>query len=199
MQLADLQQAAAATVTDPVQWYDLVGKFKQKVAEFQAAWAELMSEQSFVASHPSLQTDFNYLVGLGQTLKSKIQSATSLIDQTVKMAGNLWSSISTTFTNVFGDIEEPPQLGFLPLIPIAVIAASVAAIAYFVTEVYKFKTKVDQIKKLEAQGMTAQQAIATAGNVQPGMLSQLKGIALPLAAVTAFVVGVHFIEQRRNN
>lgn len=194
MWLGDMQAAATATVTDPVKWYNVVGQFKKQTAKFNAAWSQLMNLQPFVAAHPTLQADYNALVSTGQSIKSKIQSATGLIDQTMSMAGNIWSSIANTFTNVFGEVEAP-QLGFLPLIPIAVIAASVTAISYFVYEVYKFQTRVDQIKKMEAQGVSAQQAIATASNMQPGVLSQVKGIALPIAGVVALLAVLRFVNR----
>ena len=87
---------------------------------------------------------------------------------------------------IFGTIEELENvgLGLLPLIPIAVVAASLAAIAKWTYDYNIFMKKIQEQRRLEADGIDP----VTASNIvakknAPGFFNLNTKKLLPIAAI----------------
>lgn len=95
-------------------------------------------------------------------------------------------------------INEINGIGFLPLIPVAVIGGAVAAIGYWVTDYAKFAKSINYQNTLVSQGIPPEQAamIANKQSESGSMLSNVSGIIkmLMLAGV-GYVVYTKFIKK----
>lgn len=124
-----------------------IAAFKNKAQQFQAAFDGLMTMEKRVASNPALKAEWDGLAKRGFSLRDKIQYVTTKIDAAID-----W------FKSSFGDYDLTKQneLGFLPmvaLIPISIIAGSIALISSFISDVYLFNKKISEAERLISQGI----------------------------------------------
>lgn len=160
----------SATDTTEVQWWDLVGRWKQYAADFEKNYQALLAQQSFVATRPALYYQWRTLVADGANTRAKIQSITQTIGSVTGAVSNAWDWLKST-------VGLSGQLGFLPLIPIAVISASIAAVALWLTKARALSQQIEEAKRLEAQGVPAVKAAAMAQGY--GGSAPASGIKLP--------------------
>ena len=108
------------TPDDSVAWYDIIGKFRNAVSQFQSYYNALQSENIDSGIFPKLADEQLILLQRGADIKSRIQSVTSAID-------DAWNWVKGVF-GFSGLREADTALGGLgiPLIPIAVVGALIA-------------------------------------------------------------------------
>lgn len=140
-------------------WWNLVGRWRQHAAEFETNFRALLAQRSFVESRPALLRQWQQLVNDGMATRAKIVSITRTLDQVVGAAANAWDWVKGA-TGLQG-------LGLLPLVPIAVIAGSIAAVTKWLTDARQFSQRLEEARRLEGQGMPPAQAAALAAQ-KPG-------------------------------
>lgn len=189
-------------------WWDLVGKWRQKAAQFDQAYSALLAQRPDPVAHPNLAAQWRHLVASGQATRSRITEI-----------ANALASVSHAFSNASDALSRNPvfdavakagtsawdwlkketglgDLGFLPvLITAGVIAASLAAITYWITQAHELSVKLAAVQKLESQGMTpaaAAQAVQGLAPASSGFSliggSAGKYLALGAAGVALFLI-----------
>jgi len=150
---------AVATSQEELAWYNVIGKFRQKAQEFETMMERLQSQKAIAARDPKLAAEYSTMMNAAMTLQQKIKQIRDATDAVIN-----W------LKGVFGF----DGLGFVPLIPIAVVVASLAAIGKWVKDAYIFSAKLDKVAALEKQGMSSREAIARVQSLTPA--SSLFGI-----------------------
>jgi hypothetical protein len=154
------------SASEQAAWYDVIGQFEQKANDFLAARADLAAQAPFIAAQPAdIQAEYADLVARADSTQSniqKVQAALADVKNALTGAWNyvtgVWDSFAAT---VVPDINAATGLSpyaglqglgspFFPLIPIAIVAAAVAALAYFLNDYAQFSKKVQLLK----QGMS---------------------------------------------
>jgi len=142
-----------ATEQEKIAWYNVIGQFRQKVAEFEAMLEKLKSQKQIAASDPELAQEYSGLMNKAVALQDKIRQIRDATSDAID-----W------IKGVFGF----DGLGIVPLIPIAVVSASIATIGYWIKDAYEFSKKLEKVEQLEKQGMPTRQAIDTANRMTTG-------------------------------
>lgn len=142
-----------ATEQEKIAWYNVIGQFRRKVAEFEAMLAKLQSQKPIAAKDPALADEYSALMNKATALQEKI-----------KQIRDATSDAIDWIKGVFGF----DGLGIVPLIPIAVVAGAIAAIGYWIKDAYEFSKKLEKVEQLEKQGMPTGQAIDTANKLTSG-------------------------------
>lgn len=161
---------------------DLITDFKEKARQFWAVWNGLNNKRDVVARQsPEIKAKYNKLMNDGVGIRSKIEWVTAAIDK----AANLYGDVKSWIMDKFGfDGISDSQLagmGILPLIPVAIIAAAVAAISYWTNDAYQFNAKLNEIQRLENKGISPVQAAKMVEQTfNTGIFSNLKNLILPL-------------------
>jgi hypothetical protein len=172
--LGDPNDITSEVVTDAQKtaWYNIIGQWESQAAQFDAAYADLLSQGDWVATQSAdVQAQYADLVKRATSTYNTIQNIqTALADVKNALAGawtavtGAWSSVGQFFTSTAANAASPTQageasawlqgwgggLGFLPLVPIAVVAAALAAITYILADYGKWTSKVALLK----QGIT---------------------------------------------
>ena len=136
-----------ATTQQDLAWYDLVGRFRRKAAEFERIFNKLVNDRDFVSRRPALKADYDRLLSAGRLLQAKIVSARNKINSALAWLKGL--------VGLDG-------LGFLPLLPIALVSASNVAIGKWVSDAYMMSKRIDETRRLEAKGYSPSRADALA-------------------------------------
>ncbi len=159
-----------------------IENFRLKARNFWAMWNALEQKRSTVARQsPEIRAEYVDLIARGQSVKSGVETITGLIDK----AANAYSSVKSWLADTFGldgvELEQQTQLGLLPLIPIAAIGLSLAAMGKWVSDAYQLNRRLDEIQRLENKGLTPQQAAQVVSKTMPkGFFSGTGSIVLPL-------------------
>src|SRR5882762_9455938 len=142
MMLNDASDITSASVT-PAQsaaWYDVIGRWTQAATDFQNYFDELTSEAnaSFIATQDDA-TKQEYLDLLDRAEKTRrtimyVQGALNDVKYALQGA---WSALKGAWQGA----QDYVGLGFLPLIPIAVVAAALAAVTIWITDYLQFRDK----------------------------------------------------------
>lgn len=147
----------------------LIDKFKSAALNFKQRLDNLSRRKADVSKYPALQADYAALMKRGQFIKSTIESVTRTVDKV---------------TSFFSGLGEIKGLSVVPLLPIAVIAGAVAAITKWGTDAYTFSVKLDEIKRLEATGMSPERAASlVARNAPASLIGGFTTNLLPIVAV----------------
>lgn len=138
---------------DDAAWYDVITKFKNYAAKFASNYNELKSVDIDAGKYPELSKLQLDLLRRGLTVKATIQSVMGAVD-------NAWTWLKGQFG--FEGVRElgslSTGLGVVPLVPIAVVVAAVALIAKWLMDYNSFKTRLTEVKRLEAKGYSSDQA-----------------------------------------
>ena len=113
----------------------MIESFKQKVRDW---WASVQKLRAMKVP-ANKQAEKDKLLSRAETIKNVIKKATN------------WS-----------DTLKIDELGFLPLIPLAVIGGAVASIGYWVADYAKFAKSVQYQSTLISQGIAPEKAAALA-------------------------------------
>jgi len=142
----------AVSTQEELAWYNVIGQFRQKAQDFEKMMKRLQSQKSIAARDPQLAAEYSSMMNTAMNLQQKIKQIRDATDSVIK-----W------LKGVFGF----DGLGFVPLIPIAVVVASLAAIGKWVKDAYIFSAKLDKVAALEKQGMSSREAISTVQSLTP--------------------------------
>lgn len=153
--LAQEKPPMTGTAADETKWYDVIGRLKTDVAKFWANYNALLRQKDFIDAHPEMKMEYAGLVRHGTYIKSEINRVNAIIE---KVKG-WWSYIKAGVG--FG------ELGAIQLLPIAVIAGASAIILKWLADVYVFAKKIEEIKRLEAKGLSPAKAAAIVERISP--------------------------------
>ncbi len=183
MLLRGLGNLAATTdsTVDPA-WYDVVGQFQARYAEFNRVYTALQSQADSVLAMPqSLQDEYNSLMSQGDTVKSTIDGTMSDIN-----------SAMTYLKSVFG-------IGFIQLLPAAVVGAGLAAAAYWLSNAYVTAKKLDAFNAAIANGATVDQATQAANSLSgtSGFMQAIGGSVGTIIVIAALLFIVPKLLERK--
>jgi hypothetical protein len=179
------QVDSSQTLSDEQKSY--IEQFKDKAAQFWRAWNDLVNKQDDVKAMPAdIQKEYATLVDQGNVIKNTIAEVTAMIDRAASAYQSVKDWISSTFglSGLAAD-NKAKQLGFIPLIAIAVVVGGITAITGWITHYVAFNNRWDKIQTLmREQDMTPQQAAAVvdAGGNGGGIMQGI-GQAIPFALV----------------
>jgi len=142
---------------------ETVGGFKGKAREFWALWESLNNERYSISQLPlNLQKEYSDIMERGETIRKSIERMTSVVDSVSNAYSSSvdWTSrkMETVF-NMFGTAGQLGHLG-VPLIPIAVVALSLAAIGKWITDALVVQRKIQLFNRLVASGTSPERASA---------------------------------------
>ena len=161
----------------------MVDDFKAKVAKFVTTFDFLESKRWMVARHPKIKADYDALQKKGVWIKSVIEKATGGAD-----------TVKGWWTSVFG---EASGLGLLPLIPVAVIAASSAMIAKWMSDAFMMAKKLNAIEKLEARGVPPAEASAIVERLSPSALLDFRLGGLSITTIVVMGAALFLLLKAR--
>ncbi len=171
-----------------------IERFKNEARRFWAEWNSLGQKRAIVARQsPEIRREYVDLMARGQTVRSSIETITGLIDK----AANAYESVKSWLSDTFGlggvELEQQTQLGLLPLIPIAAIGLSLAAMGKWISDAYQLNRRLDEIQRLENKGLSPQQAAQVVAKTMPkGFFSGAGSVMVPLI----LAAGAMFIYSR---
>lgn len=183
----DATLEAAAQVGATPSDLDLIAQLQERVGVFQMSRAELQRLGAAVAATTDndLWQQYGDLVARADSLESTIQGALDAVDSAIRYAKNALG---------LGAVRRLGGLGIVWLIPVAIIAAAIAALGYWLTDFAKVRARILQqqsiAQQLQAAGVDAaeanRQASAAVAASQP---SGILDTALSLAKY-ALAIGV---------
>lgn len=144
----------ANTVPAPAEqaeWWNVWAKIKAASAQLDGAVAKLQTQAAYAMSRPNLSGDFKAITASIESARAKL----------IWMRDAVKSALG-----YFG--VELNGLGFLPLIPIAIIAAGVAYVAKLAADAWALSARIDEQRRLESTGMSPAQAAQIAKQTNPG-------------------------------
>lgn len=137
---------------DQAAWYDVWGRLKGAAKDLDAAVQSLESQRAYALARPDLRAAW-------QSKMSEIESARGRVT---------WLRDAIRSVMSFFGVELQ-GLGFLPLIPIALVTAGIAYVANIAASAWELSQKISEQQRLEQRGMTPQQASAIVrGNAAAG-------------------------------
>jgi len=190
--------AASLSQTD----LSVIDQFKKQARDFWRLYTTMGDDARFVATqNNSVQKEYADLMSRGQTIRSGVERATSVVDG----AGSMIDSARNWFSDTFGlsglryaEGLAGTQLGFIPLIPIAVVAGSLALIGKWVNDALVFNRRINEMKRLQSQGMTPNQAANIIDKIMPkGFGASVTGLVMPIALVGAIVLLPRLLKKKR--
>lgn len=134
------------SILDSQEWQDAVVKLRKKASEFNSIFYDV--ESSNVSGNSELQSEKDSLLWKGRAIKNTIENITSGIDAVYRAAQGSGLSGAVNLGNV----------GFLPLIPIAVILSAIGAITYWVNDAIKYLNKVQRVEDYKQAGYSTVEA-----------------------------------------
>lgn len=150
-----------ASIFDKEEWLSAVANLRAKAAEFQALREQVLESYSIAKEYPSLLNEYEALLFKSNVIESTIKSVTNGIDIIFGM-----------FNTVFGD-EDVDGLGIVPLVPVAVILSAIGAITYWINSSIKYLNKIKEIKRIENQGYTVEEAYKMVNEQNGGLMQKL--------------------------
>jgi hypothetical protein len=219
--LGDPNDITSESITDAqsTAWYNIIGQWENQAAAFQAAYQDLLSQGDFISQQdPQVQADYNALLSKGSSTMSTIQSIQAALTDVKAALAGAWSSITGAWQSVQGAVAtyvgtpstsedfvtavaaQPISgwpmlrgLGFLPLIPIAIVAAALAAITLFLTNYSEFNQRMAAYKAAASQPGATPSTLATVakqlgfGQGSGGLTSSIGTLVWIAAGVAALI------------
>lgn len=159
----------------------MMENFRDKAKAFIYRYEKLKSLDADVKKYPELRSEYVGLVGRGTKIRDSIRTVTGGIDNVVG-----W------FNSVVGNDKNTQLkgLGLLPLIPVAVVIASLAAMGKWGGDVYMFERRLNEIKRLENTGMSPEKASGiVADREAPGLIAGItREVMVPLSIASVVLV-----------
>lgn len=139
-----------------------IQKFRNKAAQFWAQWNTLDDMYPTVSRQsPAIRNEYQSLMDRGSTIRSTVETISGAIDRAAKVYESVRDWVSSTFGLNGNDINNKVnELGVIPLIPIALIIGSLAAMSKWVSDAYEFNERLKEIRRLEATGLSPAEAAA---------------------------------------
>lgn len=134
-------------------WYDVVGKFRNAAADYDRAISTAQSYADVAAESPDLKAQYDSAMSTYETLKEKIASVQQSIASAMGWFRNLFSAAEPAMRG-----SGLRGLGILPLVPIALVSATLAVVAYEAKQVWTLNAKLSAAADLRRQGVPPAQA-----------------------------------------
>lgn len=160
------------TPATEAQWWDVIGKFKAKVAEFESVYNKITQQKNIAAQSPTLAGEFNTWMSRAQPVKKQI---------------DYWSGIINTAANwlrgnVLGDLA-----GFW--FPAALVVGFIGTMAVITRDGWVFSRKMEFVEKQTAAGVSLTDAVENANKMAGGRLVPWLNIDTKYLALGAGVIG----------
>lgn len=194
-------------------WYNIIGQWNQYVANFNASFAALVQEAAFIETqNGDVQAEYADMISRAEATQAQIASVQNGVADVENALQGAWQYVTGAWANVeavsstagesilstvkswFG-MSSAVGLGFLPLIPIAIVAASVAALAYFLNSYNTFQQKVALLKQYTAQGMSPADAAAAVNKALGPPASTLTGSLGTLVLLAGGIAAIIFLPR----
>ncbi len=142
-----------------------IESFKAKAREFWRLWNSLSEKKALAENDPELKKEYSELMEQGITIKNGVEKITGIIDRLGRTYDNVKGWLKETFG--LGEVESAykAQLGVIPLVPIAAIGVSLAAMGKWMADAYKLDRKLDEIERLEKRGLSPSEAAKVVNKV----------------------------------
>jgi hypothetical protein len=154
---------------------------------FQSTLSELKTLGSDAQQDPDLAQQYSDLVSRGNVINDTI----------IKAVNGIAGVVSWVKQNVGQDVTSPGALqglGFVELVPYAIIGAAVAATALAIAWITDARTQIDKINAFKSAGLNPQQiadAMKQSGGVS-GAFSSATGLVFIIGIVAA---GIYFAPE----
>ena len=137
---------------DDSAWYDVIIKFKNYTTKFTENYNRLKTINIDPSRYPALADEQLELLKRGTTVKANINKITNTID-------DAWTWLKSKFGfDGLNDVATLSHgLGFVPLIPIAVVAGSVTLLVKWILDYSEFVKRYDYATELEQKGYSTTQ------------------------------------------
>lgn len=129
------------------EWSSAVNTLRVKGAALEQVYNDLLKVRP--PDNSQLLARYNALLERALVTKNSVIGTTNLIDNVYKAAQNTLDD--QQLANLNG-------LGFLPLIPIAVITGSIAGVTYWINDAVQYLDKTERIEKLVQEGASSDAA-----------------------------------------
>jgi hypothetical protein len=166
-------------------------RFRAKAQEFIAAFNRLVSLGPDVPDN--MRAEYQSVLSSASAVKTTVEYITKTVD-----------SVTGFFSNIFGlngvpmvqrSINQPTQLGVLPLIPIALVIGAITALGAVLSKIYLFERKLAEQKRLEAGGLSPADAAALASQ-NSGLSANIAKIVKPLPWLFGLYIAYQFLNRR---
>jgi len=135
----------------------MIEKFKAKAREFSMAYSTL-TNIDLSGLTPDQKNEYEGLISTGENIRGTISWITESVDTVTGFFSDLFTFDGSPAVKNYINAPHHTTLGFLPLIPIAAVSASLAVMAKFITDVYLFERQMTEQKNLVASGSSPQAA-----------------------------------------
>lgn len=169
-------------------WVQEVERLKAKAAEFMGLFGRMEQLEPVARADPSASIRWDNLMGVAVSIRDRISYLTGLID-------NVFAWFSSNGS-------EPPQTvqGFGALgilwVPVAVIAAAVAAIVAWSTDAYIEVEKLEAAQAFIAQGASPAEAWRLVREQDKGIIGGfLEGVTNNFVLLTALGLAAYYLPR----
>lgn len=167
----------------------MMENFKQRALVFSRTLEDLKKRESIARSNPAEYQKYREYVASGENIKRRIQQITGGVD-----------SVVSWFTSLFdgNTARDAGQLGILPLIPIAIITASLAWMGSWIKDALAFNRRMDAIANLESRGVSPGEAAKIINKSMPGgfMETLAKEVKTPIV-IGLGLFGIYLILKKQ--
>ena len=152
--------------TDPgqLEWWNLWGRLQAAARDLDAAVARLQGQRAYALSRPNLRADYEAKIAEIETARGRIVWLRDAIRSVMSFFG-----------------VELSGLGFIPLIPIAAVAAGVAFVAKLAADSITLSKRIGEQQRLESQGVPPAEAakiVAKTAGDSGGLFAGLSDVVL---------------------
>jgi hypothetical protein len=170
--------ASIPTPANKSEWLGVIDTFRAKAREFSTIYSDLYKRDP--KKYPTLAAQRAELLARGSTIKNTVEKITGGVDK-------VWSFLKSTFG--FSGFDEVEELGVVPLIPIAIVAAAITLMGKWLKDAYTLKMQFDRYDQLTAKGVSPERAAdIVKGVVGGGGFFESIGKAVPLILLGVAVV-----------
>lgn len=147
--------AEISTPQEAQSWYQILTDFPSYWSNFQKNFQALLAQSNYITSkHPELQAEYDRLVREGSENYQKLYEINGSL-QSIKSG---WDTFTGWLTGGFSGLSIAPII-------VGISAASAGAVFYAVAtwlaDTSKFAQRVEEAKRLEAQGMKPAEVTTT--------------------------------------
>jgi len=170
----------------------LLNRFKAKATEFMAAIDKLYTIDNVPAN---LQEEYSGLISTANIIQGTISTITGTVDSVTGFFSDYFGfdGVSNVRDYINGN-RQNNALGFVPLIPVALISGALAAMTKFISDVYVFERKITEQKRLESTGVNPTKAAEIVSKINGQSLMQnLTSLAKPIGFTIGLIVVSRFV------
>jgi hypothetical protein len=190
---------AVITDSDEQSFWGEVEKFKRKADEAYTLWQKLRAKRQAAASNPGLQAEYDDVMNEAENITAKVSDVERV---TAQIKGGVYETITSWFglEGLNTAKQQLGQLGFLPVIAIALVTAAIAWLGTWIVKGNIIDRKLTAVESLIGQGVSARDAGALVEEKgDPGVFGNLFsniGTGIAFAGVAAGLL-YFFYEKKR--